>query len=177
MGIRDLINIKPKKIDSGCDKKKPNMLIVWIIIGAVIYLAVGGFPKDNDKKENSEEKVDITAYEKEQEERLARILKKINGAGDVTVYIKLDDGGEAVTAKNEKSSIEGDNKDKKEEYETETVMSGKGSEPYVIKEKEPQISGILVVASGAANESVRVKIFDAVKAVCGVSPHRIQVTY
>lgn len=179
MGLKEILNIREVAASKECDKRKPNMLIVWIIIAAIAFLAFGSFTPTEKEESEIAEKSGSAEYEKEQEQRLARILKKINGAGDVTVYIKLDDGGETVTAKNEKSAVEEDGEHLTEESEINVVMSGKGSgsEPYVIKEKEPQVAGVLVVATGAADEAVRIKIYEAVKALYGMSPHRIQVTY
>ena len=179
MGLKEILNIRETTANKDCEKRKPNMFIVWIIIAAIAFLAFGSFtPTEKDEPEVAE-KSDSTTYEREQEQRLARILKKINGAGDVTVYIKLDDGGETVTAKNEKSAVEEEGEHRTEQSEINVVMSGKGSEsePYVIKEKEPQVAGVLVVATGAADEAVRIPIYEAVKALYGTSPHRIQVTY
>ena len=47
----------------------------------------------------------------------------------------------------------------------------------MVKEKAPQVAGVLVVAEGAADESVRLKIYEAVKALYGMPSHRIKVTY
>ena len=53
----------------------------------------------------------------------------------------------------------------------------RNGEPYVVEEKTPEITGVLVVASGAADEKVRLEIYDAVKALYGIAAHRIKVTY
>ena len=41
----------------------------------------------------------------------------------------------------------------------------------------PEIDGVLVVASGAASEKVRLEIYDAVKALYGIAAHRIKISY
>lgn len=167
---------------NSCDRKKPNMIVVWIIVAALAILALSSFVETDKKSETAEsEFIDSTEYGREQELRLESVLKKIDGAGNVSVFIKLEDGGERVTAKDEKSVVEekqnGESHTK--QFETNVVLSDRGSDslPYVIKERTPQIEGVLVVASGAADESVKMKIYEAVKAVYGMPPHRIQVTY
>lgn len=182
MGLKEILKVAPAATNGGCDRKKPNMFIIWIIIAAIVILAATSFTEGNDKTEVTEIGfADSTDYEREQELRLEAVLKKINGAGSVSVFIKLEDGGERVPARDEKSSVQEsqDSGDTHEEYESSVVMSGKGSasEPYVVKERLPQVAGVLVVASGAADEAVRLKIYEAVKAVYGMSAHRIQVTY
>lgn len=185
MGIKELMRTSAVS-DGACDRKKPNMIVIWIIIAAVAVLAAGSFlGGDSDKEEAAQPSTDdTTEYVREQEARLEKILKMINGAGDVSVFISIEGGGEKILARDDKFKLTEDTatgsaQSREEESESSVVMSGKGSgsEPYVVEEKTPQIAGILVVAEGAANEKVRLEIYEAVKAVYGVSPHRIKVTY
>ena len=110
-------------------------------------------------------------------------MKKINGAGDVSVFISYEDGGEKILARDTKSKIaeERDEKNasKTSEDESLVVMVDEGSKgkPYITEERKPEVSGILVVAEGASNQNVRNEIYDAIKAVFGVAAHRIKVTY
>lgn len=171
MALKELLKVER----NNSDKKKPVKAVIWMIIAAVVFLALGSL--STEKTETPAEKNEAESnYAAEQEMRLEKILKKINGAGDVAVCIRLEDEGEAVTAKNERSLTEDESEERRrEEYESETVICD--DFPYVIKEKTPQIAGVLVVAEGAADESVRLKIYEAVKALYGISPHRIKVTY
>ena len=177
MGLKEIL-----KVCESNDKKKPNMIVIWIIIAALVLLAMSSFIETDSKEDTAEtEFVCAADYAREQELRLESVLKKISGAGNVSVFIELEDGGERVPARDEKSIAEDDGADggSHKELESTVVMSGKSStsEPYVIKERLPQIAGVLVVASGAADESVRLKIYESVKAIYGMSPHRIQVVY
>ncbi len=69
--------------------------------------------------------------------------------------------------------------ERSEESESYVVTGGKSSaaEPFVIRERAPEISGVLVVAEGAASERIRTEIYEAVKALYGMAAHRIKVTY
>ena len=163
------------KVEGGnSDKKKPSRIVIWMVIAATAILAFGSFGAEKKEIVPKGEETQ-TDYAAEQEVRLEKILKKINGTGDVSVYIKFDDEGEAVTAKNEKSLTEEGEDSIRSDYESETVVCD--GVPYVVKEKAPQAAGVLVVAEGAANEAVRLKIFEAVKSLYGIAPHRIKVTY
>ncbi len=179
MALKEILKGTEIKVNS-CDKKRPNMIVVWIIVAALAVLAMSSFV-DTDKKIDVKESEfkDTAEYCREQEVRLEAVLKKIDGAGNVSVFIKLEDGGERVTAKDEKSAVEEDGESQNKQFETNVVLSERGSDsmPYIVKERTPRIEGVLVVASGASDESVKVKIYEAVKAVYGMSPHRIQVTY
>ncbi len=181
MGLKEILKVSGVQSDSG-DRRKPNMIVIWIIIAALVLLAMSSFIEPGKEEEESGAGfVSTSDYAREQELRLEAVLKKISGAGSVSVFIELEDGGERVPARDEKSIAEDDGAEggSRDEFESSVVMSDKGSasEPYVVKERLPQIAGVLVVASGAADESVRLKIYDSVKAVYGMSPHRIQVVY
>lgn len=167
------------------EKKKPNKVLIVIIILAVVILACSSFfeTDDTESKERSNDNYTVEKYAKDQERRLEVILKKINGAGEVSVFISVDNGGEKVLARDNKNKLSEETKDsessKNEEYESQIVKGGKGSgeEPYVVEERTPEVSGVLVVAEGASSEKVRLEIYDAVKALYGIAPHRIKITY
>lgn len=185
MGIREIVNSAVYTSPDGGEKKKPNMIIIWLIIATVIILAVTSLAGGDKEKSKASADTSETAYEytKEQEKKLEMTLKRINGAGDVSVYISTSGGGEKVLARDSKSKLSkngGENSaaDYSEESESTVVTGGSRSgEPYVVEEKTPEISGVLVVASGAADEKVRLEIYDAVKALYGIAAHRIKVTY
>lgn len=185
MGVKEILKREPMSAD--CDKKKPNMIVIWIIIAAIVILAFGSF-KNGDSKKNSRDEtvnaVDTEEYAREQERRLEQTLKKINGAGDVSVFISIEGGGEKVPARNIKNKVKekpGDSAEGscEEENESNVVLSGKssGGEPYIVEEKTPDIAGVLVVAAGASDERVRLEIYEAVRALYGMAAHRIKVTY
>ena len=178
MGIDKLIL---KKSEDECDRKKPNKVIIFILIGAIIILGLGSFLGESDKKENVKDTtVANLNFEKEEEKRLENVLKRINGAGDVSVFISFEDGGEKILARDDKYKSSQD-KDEKKTSESEslviTTKEGSSSKPYVTEERKPEVKGVLVVAKGASSEKVRNEIYDAVKAIYGVAAHRIKVTY
>ena len=47
----------------------------------------------------------------------------------------------------------------------------------MVREKLPYPIGVVVVAEGASDERVRNEIYEAVKALYGLSANRIKVTY
>ena len=194
MRIRELWRKQQGEDNGLVDKKKPNMLVIWCIIAAIIILAVSSLSgrddvKDKDAKSQSaatqgEASVDENLYVAQLEQRLAETLTKINGAGAVTVFISIDSGGEKILATDDKSKTSQEtNSDhtgvSQEETERSVVLSGQGagSEPYVVKEKPPYPIGVLVVAEGAKDEKVKYELYEAVKALFGLSAHRIKITY
>lgn len=166
--------------------RRRNRIIVFIIIGAIVFLALSG--RSGGKKEQSRADTQNTAaefelgkYEEETERRLCSALSQINGAGDVAVMVTFDGLGEKVLAKNSKSEQGADTDGEKSTNKTqreESVMvygSASSEQPYVIREKLPVPSGVFVTASGAADESVKLEIYEAVKALYGISGNRIKI--
>lgn len=180
MGIKEMISGVATRQGERGDKKKPNMLIIWITAAAAVVLAISGFVGGKeDKADLQSDGVVPSEYAEQQEKKLETVLKRINGAGEVSVYININDGGEKVLARDNKSKLSKDDGGKYSEESESLVTSGgsRSGEPYIVEEKVPEISGVLVVASGAASDKVRAEIYDAVRAVYGIAAHRIKVTY
>ncbi|MFW5669621.1 MAG: stage III sporulation protein AG, partial [Acetivibrio ethanolgignens] len=61
------------------------------------------------------------------------------------------------------------------EETTVLVETEEGTEPYVIKEKEPQAEGVLILVEGMERAELKSEISEAVEALFGVPPHKIKV--
>lgn len=162
-------------------EKKPNKFIIYLLIGAVAILAVSGFFENGDKEDKRKEVTSNSeAYEKE-EKRLESVLKRINGAGDVSVFISFEDGGEKILARDSKYKSSEEKGDEKKTGESEEIVvmtkDGSSSSPYVTEERRPEVMGVLVVAKGASSDKVKNEMYDAVKAIYGIPAHRIKITY
>lgn len=129
---------------------------------------------------------DEEAYVAYLEEKLARVLTKIDGVGKVAVMITVADAGEHVVEKDrsdtksevtESDGSGGSRESRDVENGEATVYVENGSEtyPYVQKEKLPTVVGVVVVAEGGANARVVSDISEAVQALLPVQVHRIKV--
>ena len=120
------------------------------------------------------------------ENRLKRILKQVDGVGNVDVMVTLSDSGESIVEKDKKEQTEQINETdsdggtrtttERETGET-TVYVENGSEtyPYVTREILPKVEGVLVVAEGGDNPKVISDISDTVMALFRVEAHKIKV--
>ena len=184
MGINELKSIiKPAR---EMDKKKQRIYIGVLLICSILFLIINGTVKtDNSEKYTEKEKSYIIdnadEYVRLTEKRLEEALKKIDGAGQITVFINIEGGPEKVLATDVKAS-----EDKREnsnettsETEKNVVLSGQGSNqtPYIIKENNPKPVGVLVIAEGARDERVKNEIYESIKALFGLMPHRIKISY
>lgn len=163
---------------------KKNRWLIFVIVAAIVILAFGGGGDDKKEKEGSlqqTEKVDSN-YIADAEERLEQMLATVKGAGRVKVMLNFENIGEKVLAKNTKDQLESDVGDEssanKSSLEENVMVIGSGTEekPFVVKEKLPVPSGVLVSATGASSGHVKLEIYEAVKALYGISPHRIKIT-
>lgn len=168
-------------------KKKAFTVIIWVIIAVVALVTVGGLfdNEPNEKNDMSEAEYDdanfsfMYDYISREEENLSKKLSRVNGAGNVTVAVTVDNTGESVLAKNidmsnEQSGEEGENSSSRNE--TVVLKGGSGNgEPIIVTENVPKISGVIVISSGAGDESVKNELYESVKALYGIPSHRIKI--
>jgi len=144
-----------KKITEKIKNKKTVLIILFIGI-AFLIMPTG-------KKEN------ITSYSREYEETLSaeteEILGKIEGAGKVFVMISFSDKGRAFPVTDRSESGTSIN-------EKTVSVSGKVT---LMKEEYPSVRGVVVVAEGGDDESVKNNIINAVSALTGAPMHNIRV--
>ncbi len=136
-------------------------------------------------------------YEKTLETRLAQILEGMDGVGNVQVMITFQDQGESVVEKDvtmrqdagtgssgqdsaggttDSSGRGSSNSGSRESSESTVFAQSDGDEtPFVNKEILPKIDGVLIVAEGGADASVRKNISEAVEALFGLDAHKIKI--
>ena len=110
-----------------------------------------------------------------------------DGIGNVKVMITLEDYGEKVVltqkpySKNEQKDTDsqGGTSTRTEYSQEEQVVYEKDSQgneiPYIVKNKQPAIKGIAVIAQGGSDAKTVVKITNLIEALFGVSAHKISV--
>ena len=146
---------------------------------------VGADAKVTDKAIPSAAKP-ASAYEQQLEQRVKDILKNVDGVGEVEVMIVLKssaekvihvDGSRSRSITDETDSSGGARKIENEEQETSTVLTTAGGNngPIVEKELYPEISGIVISASGGGSPRVQEEISSAMQALFGLPAHKIKV--
>lgn len=191
---------KEKLRELNLSKKTTANLVIVFCLGLAIIL-IADFYKDirigrtaeesnyNDSKQTEIGTYDNTAslYARTLENDLSSILSKIQGAGRVSVMITLKSGAEIIPAKDESTSDKVTNeKDTNggtriiNEKSTDdkvvfTTAQGSSSEPLIIKEINPEIKGVIIVAEGAGDSKVKLKISQAVQTVLDIPAYRVTV--
>ena len=134
--------------------------------------------KNDSRQDYSSEVVSTEEYCRKMEEKLKVILENTEGVGKAKVMITLKSSSEKIVLMEEKESIktENDNESSSTDKSYENTVVLDGSEyPYVIKENEPVVSGVYVVAEGGNNSEVVLKITNIIKSLFGLEAHKIFV--
>ena len=170
-------------------KKNPGLVyLVYAAVGVIaVLLYLVGSRIDCAKEGSKTQSVPAAAVDTRDalERRLIEVLSQIRGAGKVDVLVTYETSGEIVTATVRQtdedvkdangSSGSQTSRTVREVTEPATVVTGTGHAPIVLYEKEPTVRGVVVVAEGAADFSVREKLQAAVQAATGISISRIEV--
>ncbi|MFS0722761.1 stage III sporulation protein AG [Paenibacillus sp. 1P07SE] len=128
----------------------------------------------------------FAAIERPLEQRLQEILEKIVGVGTVDVLVTIDSTEETVVQRNQKESEQiTDETDRNggKRHVASTTTDGQvvlyevegEKRPFVTKTIKPRIRGILIVARGAEDPTVRGLLMEAVQRGVQVPAHRISV--
>ncbi len=130
----------------------------------------------------------ISDYGQALEDRVKEILKGVEGVGEVEVMIVMKSSAEKIiqvdnttsrSVTQEQDTEGGTRSIESQEQEHSTVLTGgsgsTGSGPIVTKEVYPEISGIVISASGGGNPAVQAEISAAMEALFGLPAHKIKV--
>ena len=179
----------------GGEKKRRDRWMLLALFGILILVIV--WPVGSKSKEADNQVSESVAgtekrtynyaeqYTASMDLRLKEILENVDGAGAVQVMITVKNNGEQVVEKDKSYS------------ESKTIQSGDGGKntttantsrsestvydrtdsgsPYVVKQLEPEIEGVLVAAQGAGDETVVNEITYAVQVLFDVPVHKIKV--
>lgn len=156
---------------------KKEQLFILLLFG--LLLAVIAIPVEKKESQNvlessisTEEEVqeETLDYESRMEEKLEALLSEVEGVGRVKVMLTFEGSGE--------KKVEKDNSQSAENQQEETVYEEYGNShksPYVTFQSNPKVEGVLVIAQGGANSSVKQEILEAAQALFGIEAHKIKI--
>ena len=109
----------------------------------------------------------------ELEQRLAQAISRIQGAGDATVLLSLDQGVERVLAEDR---VEEQGEKESSQEQTTVLCDGEdGEEVVLLTQYYPSFRGALVVCPGGDDPQVQLAITQAVSALTGLGSDRITI--
>ncbi|MGG4500284.1 stage III sporulation protein AG [Paenibacillus polymyxa] len=129
----------------------------------------------------------FAGIEKAFEDNMKQMLEQIVGVGTVDVMVTVDSTEEVIIQRNVKDMQEENNESDANGGQRHTTQytrdgeivtyesSGGQHTPIVTKKVKPQVRGVLVVAMGAENPTVKQLIVDAVQKGLNVPSYKISV--
>lgn len=119
-------------------------------------------------------------------QNLENILSKIQGVGDVNVFIHYSESSEVVAMYNENSKSStteetdtsgGIRKIQETDTQKDIVYEDNNGvkSPMTKKVIQPKIEGAIITAKGASDADIKTRIIQAVEAATGLATHKIQV--
>lgn len=150
-------------------------VLLVILVGLVLLFLPEWHPGGTTQEETvhlqtQSEDFDLAALE----EKLAAALSEIDGAGEVTVVLTVQNSARKVLAQDESTT----RKEGASEESAQTVVVSKGSgtqEPVLIEQVYPDFQGALVISSGGERPAVRLKLMEAVAALTGLGADKISI--
>jgi stage III sporulation protein AG len=188
------------KIEKRKTSKIPNFLIICLsVILASILLFLGNdivkstsTAKIIPTNSQAEDKISSVTglgtrdYETEEENKLKSTLEQIDGVGKVTVMLTIDGSEEQIPAVNingstsntkEKDNAGGTRETTQQNNGSTIVTTSDGSKntPLIVKTKKPKIMGVVVIAEGAKDRTMELKIIQAVTKLYNIQTDKVSV--
>lgn len=158
--------------------------IVLMAFAGILLLVLSMPQKQESQIEQEESKLEMTendAYIEAMERKLEETLKTIAGVGKVEVMLTLESSKEAVLNKDtqtEQEKMKEDTKTNdviKENEETVLTENSGNQQPYIIKEIEPKVAGVVVVLEGGGNPVIVKEVTEAVQVLFHLEVNKIKV--
>ena len=198
--LKKLIN-KEKEGEEGNDKKKIENLVFFIVILIITIVVINtiwnGKDKEAKQENNTNSKQLATVNQntsnlsniqtsEDLERKLEGILTKIQGVGEVQVFINYSESSEVIAMYNENSKVStteesdtsgGTRKIQETDTQKDIIYEEVDGEKTPITQKivQPKIEGAIITAKGASNINTKTNIIQAVEAVTGLATHKIHV--
>lgn len=201
--LKKLVSNNQEEGEQTSDKKKIENLVFFIVILIITVVAINiiwnGNKQTNKQDTNTtSKKLALESKEFVQneqvndsgtsnvEERLEKILSRIEGVGDVKVFINYRESSEIVAMYNENSKVSnteendtsgGIRKIQSTDIQKDIIYKEENGEKTPITQKivQPKLEGAIITAKGANNAEIKTNIIQAVEAVTGLATHKIQV--
>ena len=183
------------------NKKKIENLIFFVVILIITIVAINIIWNDGEKSSEDDlqntsskqlAKEDTNSIEtssettNELELKLEEILSKIQGVGEVKVFINYSESSEIIPMYNENTKTSnteetdtsgGTRTIQEEDSQKEIIYEEDDGQKTPITQKvvQPKVEGAIITAKGANNADVKSSIIQAVEAVTGLATHKIQV--
>ena len=157
------------------NKKVRSNILLALMLG-ILFLAVGrSFSDAEEDAAGSPQTIAKTEMaDRETERRMAEILSKVEGAGEVDVMLTFRQTEEKTIAHNE--TREESDETLRTEQTAILLEDGDGAtEPLILTETSPVVEGVVIAAQGADSPAVAAALNQAAQALLDVPAHKVAV--
>ncbi len=198
--LKELFSDKQNEGNKNNKKRVENLVffIVLLIITIVIINVIWNGNEQTNKQENNTSSKQLAYTDKSTSEKnnesnnnlameLENILSRIQGVGEVKVFINYSESSQVVAMYNETTRTSNTQENdtsggtrKIEEVDSQKDIIYEESDdgikkPITQKVVEPKVEGAIITAKGANNAEIKANIIQAVEAATGLATHKIQV--
>lgn len=186
--------------EGGNDKRKIENLVFFVVLLIITIVMINLIWNGNKQAVKQENKTsskqlansDIPTNSNNEivtdnlTEQLEAILSKIQGVGEVKVFVNYSETSEVVAMYNETTKTSnteendtsgGTRKIQETDSQKDIIYQEENGEKTPITQKviQPKVEGAIITAKGANSAEIKANIIQAVEAVTGLATHKIQV--
>lgn len=155
-------------------------LFFWLAISLVIGIVLMNLGDDGDAQvftDNSDSyarpEISAETVGEDLEQKLIALLTTVKGAGRVAVAVVYSESAETVYVLERETSgqTSADSVDSSEK----STIAAVNDMPVMVKQLNPKVQGITVVASGADDPLVKERLYQAVRGLTGLNAGQIAI--
>lgn len=196
--LKKVVNAKEE--EGGNEKRKIENLVFFVVLLIITIVIINIIWKGNKqviKQENNTTTKQLANREISTNasdntttdnltEKLETILSKMQGVGEVKVFVNYSETSEVVAMYNETTKTSnteendtsgGTRKIQETDSQRDIIYQEENGEKTPITQKviQPKVEGAIITAKGANSAEIKANIIQAVEAVTGLATHKIQV--
>ena len=160
----------------------------WLLVAAgvlgMVLIALSG--RNESAAADPPAQPSVREYTEQLEQRLAKVIEGIDGAGECRVMVTLENGVEYLYATEQKSdsslaeknSGTGSDRTQADTSQASVILvdTGNGKQGLLVTEIQPTVKGVVVVCRGGDQPAVQQRVTEAVTTVLHLSSARVCVT-
>lgn len=156
------------------NKKMRSNILLALMLGILLLAAGRSFSDRESGAEGPSQTIAKETTDRETEQRMAEILSKVEGAGEVDVMLTYRQTEEKTVAHNETREESGETL--RMEQTAILLEDGDGAtEPLVLTEMSPVVEGVVIAAQGADSPAVAAALNQAAQVLLDVPAHKVAV--
>ena len=153
------------------------LILAFILFGNINFEIFGSNNKSSAVSSNNSTYQTSAEYVEKLENKLTLLLSKVKGAGEVEVMISVKTGSSINIAESTetKTTMSGGNEVTTVSTSPILIASNGTENPIIISENLPEVSGVVVVSSGASDINVKMYLITAVQTLLDLPQDKIQI--